>query len=127
MPVPQRPFFQEVRFWPILEKCDDLTSILPLLPYRRRNALKAMSPEPLDPIKSEAAARFLRSKLDAWGLTDEIRAHWKAGPSQWEDWWVTHHLVLGLRVRNALRQGGYGETELVVWNLDDYYVELVAL
>lgn len=42
-----------------------------------------------------------------------------------EKWWVEHHFIWGMGIRNLLRKNGFGEQELGVDNLDDYYVGLI--
>jgi hypothetical protein len=40
-------------------------------------------------------------------------------------WYVMHHFSWGMVMRNLLRENGYGEQELGISNLDDYYVALI--
>lgn len=43
-----------------------------------------------------------------------------------KDWFVKgHHLGIGMGLRNLLRSAGFGEKELGVENLDDYYVDIL--
>lgn len=41
------------------------------------------------------------------------------------EWWIGHHFGWGMSMRNLLRTNGYGEQELGVGNMDDYYVALI--
>lgn len=41
------------------------------------------------------------------------------------EWWYGHHFQLGMWIRNMLRSNGFGEKELEVENLDDYYIDIV--
>ena len=42
-----------------------------------------------------------------------------------DGWWVDYHFFWGMSIRNLLREGGYGEKQLGVENLDDIYVVLL--
>lgn len=55
-------------------------------------------------------------------MMDALRRMYEKDPDKW---WVGHHFFWGMWMRNAMRSHGYGEKELGVGNLDDYYIELV--
>jgi hypothetical protein len=40
-------------------------------------------------------------------------------------WWIGAHFGWGMWCRNQMRSHGYGEQEMGVDNLDDYYVDMV--
>lgn len=66
---------------------------------------------------------YLRQEI----LTDlknleKIRAKIQKDPQRW---WVGYHHGWGTNIRNMLREGGHGEKELEVANLDDVYIGLV--
>ena len=52
---------------------------------------------------------------------DRIRAMAVANP----EWWVLYHFGWMMSFRNLLRDGGFGERELGVENLDDYAVPIL--
>ena len=111
----------------------------------------------LDPVKREAAADFLRQKFteeDHSELRQRITENpggWIFGRKDinkpcsvctdegtWEhcilcggtgiqkhEWGF--HFTWGMAVRNLLRSGGFGEKELEVDNLDDYYVAIIEM
>ena len=39
-----------------------------------------------------------------------------------QEWWLGLHFGWGMTMRNLLRENGYGEKDLGIGNLDDYYV-----
>jgi len=39
-----------------------------------------------------------------------------------QEWWLGHHFGWGMTMRNLLRENGYGEKDLGIGNLDDYYI-----
>ena len=39
-----------------------------------------------------------------------------------DEWWLGHHFGWGISMRNLLREHGYGEQDLGIGNLDDYYI-----
>ncbi len=55
-------------------------------------------------------------------LSDILRRKIAAKP---KDWCVGHHFGFGMSIRNLMRSNGFGEQELEVDNLDDYYVEVI--
>jgi hypothetical protein len=81
--------------------------------FHWRNAMKI----PVD--KRTAAVEFLKGEIDV----EQIRTLSYADP----EWWVGGHFHWGMAIRNRLRSGGFGEKELGVDNLDDYYIGLVEL
>lgn len=42
-----------------------------------------------------------------------------------ENWWVGHHFMWGMWMRNQMRTHGFGEKEMGVNNLDDIYIEII--
>lgn len=66
------------------------------------------------------AVEFLRTTLQP--VREQIQAAMVEDPN---GWWMGYHFGWGMAVRNILRQNGYGEKELLVWNLDDVYIQLV--
>lgn len=44
-----------------------------------------------------------------------------------ELWWVKQHMTWGLMFRNFLRDNKFGEKELGITNLDDYYIGFIEL
>lgn len=64
---------------------------------------------------------FLAANL---GDQDLIRDAERRDP---QEWWVPYHLHWGMGIRNILRTHGFGEKDLGVDNLDDYYIGLVEL
>jgi hypothetical protein len=44
-----------------------------------------------------------------------------------QTWWAEYHSFWGMMVRNELRKAGFGEKELGIDNLDDYYIGLIEL
>ena len=69
--------------------------------------------------KKESALKMLREELTE---QDAIRAAIKENPGEW---YVPHHHLWGMGVRNLLRQKGFDEPYWPIWNLDDIYVPLV--
>lgn len=51
-----------------------------------------------------------------------VRRMMEADP---EKWWAGHHFFWGMWMRNQLRSNGFGEKDLNVGNLDDYYISFV--
>lgn len=84
--------------------------------FYRDNALK------LRPELRKKAVEFLYLGIDSESQT-EIHRLALDDP----EWWAPQHFGWGMAIRNALRKGGFGEKELAVDNLDDYYVGLVEM
>jgi hypothetical protein len=44
-----------------------------------------------------------------------------------DEWWIEnrYHFMGGMSLRNHLRSNGFGEKELQVENLDDYYIDIL--
>jgi hypothetical protein len=78
----------------------------------------------LDPALRDRAVSFLFDDLFIEDHLERIRGEIARAP---EDWWVPYHFGFMMRVRNRLRQNGFGEKEFGIDNLDDYAVELVEL
>lgn len=77
----------------------------------------------LDPHKRACAVQFLKGfYLDNPPVVRMIRRCAKKDP---QTWWAPYHLGWGMAIRNLLRENGYGEKELGIGNLDDYYIGLV--
>lgn len=74
----------------------------------------------LNPTTRDAAVAMLRVELET--VKDDIRAKIAENP---QTWWAPYHFGWGMAVRNLLRRKGFGEKELGVGNIDDYYVSLV--
>jgi hypothetical protein len=55
-------------------------------------------------------------------LADILRRKVQADP---KGWWIGHHFSFGMTMRNIMRQNGFGEKELEVDNLDDYYIPCI--
>lgn len=73
----------------------------------------------IDPKLQRDAIAFLRRNLvDQEAIADTIQ---REGPT----WYAGYHFGWGSKVRNLLRDNGFGEKELGVENLDDVYVKLV--
>lgn len=107
----------------------------------------------LDPIKVSGAAMYLHNKLVEWGILNELieritenHTGWLHGRPDQICWYcdgrykmcpicdgrgLTHehslHFGIGMAIRNALRQGGYGEQFFGIDNIDDYYSPIVEL
>jgi len=61
--------------------------------------------------------------LNNWlSQQDWLNLYIKENPTKW---YVMHHFSWGMAMRNLLRENGYGEQELGIGNLDDYYVALI--
>jgi len=60
---------------------------------------------------------FIHNKLGGAGRA-EIRYKMKRSRS----WYMPYHFTWGMTVRNLLRENGFGEREMGVENLDDFYI-----
>lgn len=76
----------------------------------------------LEPARADTAIQLLRGYL-----TDTARAQIRQALEDDPDWWLPIHHSWGRSIRNLLREAGYGERFLDVENLDDHYIDLVAL
>ena len=84
-------------------------------------AFSAKKLSELDARQRDAAIAFLRTYFSA-EMMQLIREAEKDNP---QTWWVSYHRFWGMSVRNALRANGFGEEDLSVKTLDDYYVGLM--
>jgi len=72
--------------------------------------------------KIEPAVTYLREKVIKLSDFAKIREAIDADP---DNWVAPYHFFFGMAVRNALRDGGFGEDYFPIWNLDDIYVPLI--
>ena len=70
--------------------------------------------------KKAPALEHLRNRLS--GQEEDLRARHAADP---KTWWAAGHFGWGMRVRNWLREAGFGEDYFHIVNLDDIYVQAV--
>lgn len=69
----------------------------------------------------QRAVEFLHKDFGG-AVRAQIRYDIKCYP---QNWWVSKHFTWGMAVRNHLRTHGFGEKEMDVENLDDYYISIV--
>jgi hypothetical protein len=74
----------------------------------------------LDQVKIKEAAAHIAKSLNRDVLLSFLDAIYQDP----EEWWVQWHLHGGMGLRNYLREGGFGEEDLGVENLDDVYLPL---
>lgn len=67
------------------------------------------------------AVLFARDLLGKDGAA-RIRKRYRANPTRW---YLPLHLGSGLGVRNRLRDGGFGEAEFAIGNLDNVYAAIL--
>jgi hypothetical protein len=79
----------------------------------------------LDPVLRDGAVAFLADLLAHDGEIDKLRD--LATASKTGDWFAAYHFHGGMWIRNKLRAAGFGEKELGIENLDDYYVGLIEI
>lgn len=77
----------------------------------------------LDEDRRRHAVDFVRSHLAPTLLAD-IK---KEIEKDQEYWWVSQHFTWGVSFRNFLRQYGFGELNLRITDLDDYYLPILEI
>lgn len=74
----------------------------------------------LDQKKVVAAADYIAKATDRETLLSFLNAIYEDP----ESWWVQWHLHGSMGLRNYMREGGFGEKDMGVENLDDIYLPI---